>query len=304
MSGRGCYPRTVRFAWPLVVAAACVVAAGACAPREAQTAAEEAARVSDESDESDESESDGERGRAGAHPTKMSDKTDPSGGEASGFITRAQPAARPAPIGPTPEEEARARDFTGVFDIDRVAGGKRLQASTLAADDGTRYILSYRPMPEHFDKVEKRVVVRGFTYAPQGQAVMAEHLRALSIRLADDESPYASPPTALPTAPIARSGAELRAREGRWVQAVGVLVGATPTTDRWRAVTLRLDDGATVEVIEAESIVDRIYRPRFGARVTVLGRLFDDDGTLRFGRVLVCDGEVAECGRATPAVPR
>ena len=77
-------------------------------------------------------------------------------------------------------DDAQGREFTGILDVERIAGGKRLQATTLECDDGETYILSYRPMLDHLDKIERRVIVRGETYAPEGQAVGGRHLRARS----------------------------------------------------------------------------------------------------------------------------
>lgn len=202
------------------------------------------------------------------------------------------------------EELARARNFEGIFDIDRLAGGKDFQGSWLELEDGRRYVLSYRPMPAHVDKVERRVVVRGFTYAPEGQRIRSEHLQVISMRLADGETPYVSPPTSLPAPPHVLTRAELRARVGRWVQAVGTLKDAKrPDADGWQEVELRLDDGAAVSTIERESLVERIYRPNFGARVTLIGELSQRDGAfVLVGTTGLCVGEVEGCGTTTPAL--
>jgi hypothetical protein len=37
----------------------------------------------------------------------------------------------------------------GRYEVDPIPGGKRFQGSWLILDDGTRYVLSYRPHPDH-----------------------------------------------------------------------------------------------------------------------------------------------------------
>lgn len=202
----------------------------------------------------------------------------------------------------TPLSDARADTYEGIFDIDRSHGGKALQGSWLETPRGQRYILSYRPMPEHLDKLEKRVVVRAAVYDPCGQAIAAEHLQVASIRLADGETPYDSPPTALPPPPQARTRAELRARVNRWVQAVGQLKAVRPDEYDWFMVDLRLDDGTLVSTRVTDSQVDLLYRPRLGTRMTFLGRLSTRQGKYIFDRAWVCEGEVADCEFGTHAV--
>lgn len=241
-------------------------------------------------------------------------------------IGRDEPAARPAYVDAKPaqpdvvpyepklvgasrvggwfDDPDTEKKYYGVFDIDRMVGGKALQASILRTDRGEDYILSYRPMPEHFDKLEKRVVVRGSEYSPSGQRLMAKHLKAESIRLAEGETPYPEPPTTLPAPPVVRTGKAMKSRKNRWVQVVGTLVDAKPDSGDWHRVTLRLDDGTDVTTTEAESLVDSIYRPRFGKRVTLLGEVHLEAGKLTLPIVAVCDGAVDGCGTTVPSVLR
>lgn len=236
----------------------------------------------------------GEAGRGDARPPVGEDKMS----EEAGSIGAAE-------VAEVAGDDAQGREFTGILDVERIAGGKRLQATTLECDDGETYILSYRPMLDHLDKIERRVIVRGETYAPEGQAVGGRHLRARSIHLAEGEAPAPVVEGALPVPPIARSGAEARARVGRWVQIVGVLVGVKPGDDTWQVVILRLGDGVEVEITETRGIVDRVYRPHFGAQVTALGNLFaGEEGRLGLGRVALCAGEVDGCGMTTEAIRR
>ncbi|MEZ4380411.1 MAG: hypothetical protein R3A79_03630 [Nannocystaceae bacterium] len=196
--------------------------------------------------------------------------------------------------------------YEGVLDMDRAPAGKRFQGTWLRRDDGTSLLLSYRPMPEHYHLIERRVVVRGEHYSPQGQAIMAEHFRPVAIELAAGEPDPGPPPTELPLPPRAATGEALRARVGRWAEVHATLVEARPSRrgSDWREVVFRMDDGSEFVAVEAEWVVDKTYRPRFGRRVTVLGSVYTEEGALGFGTLVLCEGEVEGCGRSTPAIRR
>lgn len=196
----------------------------------------------------------------------------------------------------TPEDEARAEVFEGFFDVDRVRGGKRLQGSWLEVKGGERYILSYQPMPEHFDKVERRVIVRAVPYSPGGQHLYARHLRVVSMTLAEGEAPRDAPTATLPPAQVVRTSGELRRQIGRWAQVVGTLSKISKEDSSGRAkILLRLDDGGRVTISEARATAEWAYRPRVGTRVTILGKLNRDKDGFHLWSTHVCDGEVATC---------
>lgn len=218
-------------------------------------------------------------------------------------------AMREGESGPQGRAEVIPAELTayeGILDMDRVAGGKRFQGTWLRRDDGTRLLLSYRPMPEHFNLIERRVVVRGEHYSPEGQAIMAEHFRPSTIELAKGEPPAGEPPKEIPLPARSTTGDALRARVGGWAEVHATLVEARPGSHGhdWREVVFRMDDGTEFVTTEAEWVVDKSYRPHFGARVTVLGSVYEDEGKLGFGKTVMCLGEVEGCGRGTAPVRR
>jgi hypothetical protein len=84
--------------------------------------------------------------------------------------------------------------LTGVYEVDPIPGGKRFQGAWLVLDDGTRYVIAYRPVAEHLQYLEKRVHVEGRTYTPGAdtQHIQATHLEVQRIELAPGETPYVS----------------------------------------------------------------------------------------------------------------
>lgn len=187
----------------------------------------------------------------------------------------------------TAEDEARAQTFEGRFDIDRVPGGKRLQASRLTTDSGAHYLLSYRPMPEHFDKVERRVIVRAVRYYPSGQHVYADHLKVVSMTLAASEAAIDPPPTRLPSPPEIRRRADLRPRVGLWARVHGDLVARK----RDRRIRLRLADGTIVPATTPplDSLFDR--PENVGLPFTLLGKLVRTERGLLLTGTAICFGE-------------
>lgn len=216
-------------------------------------------------------------------------------------------AEAPAPDPVEPMDQPPADELTGIFDIDRIAGGKQFQGSWLHRPDGESLVLSYRPMEEYLAFVEKRVVVRGQHYSPQGQAIGGPHFRVESMRLAEGETATATIPRSLPVPPRCLDHATLRERLDRWAQVVGTLVEARDLEvgGDWQDVVLRLDDGTELLVTETRWVVDRDYRPRFGTRVTMTGKLLLDEDRLRLGgATALCEGEVDGCGMTVQAVRR
>lgn len=217
----------------------------------------------------------------------------------------AMAAVEPASTAP-PSTEPDA--LQGFFDIDRISGGKRFQGSWLELPDGERLVLSYRPLRDYLAYVEKQVVVTGERYQPEGQAISGPHFRVESMRLAEGETARATVPTSLPVPPLCRDQAAVLDRLDRWAQVVGTLVDAHEIGSRgWYEVVLRLDDGTELRLTEFGTMVDHLYRPRFGTRVTITGQLSraDDSGGLRLGgATALCEGEVDGCGMTTASVRR
>ena len=171
-------------------------------------------------------------------------------------------------IGPLPGEEVEEGDdhqpaaldiepaygdpvqLEGRYEVDPIPGGKRFQGAWLALDDGTRYVIAYRPVPGHFEFLDKRVLVRGRPYMPgrDTQHILATHLEVHSIELAPGETPYLLPPAKPVDPPVARTATELVARDGRWVQVVGTLESVHNDPDGYLGIArLRLADGTEVQ---------------------------------------------------------
>ena len=137
----------------------------------------------------------------------------------------------------------------GYYEVDPIPGGKRLQGAWLALDDGTRYVIAYRPVPEHFAYQDRRVQVEGRPYVPgrDTQHVVATHLEVHSIQLAPGETPYLLPPEKPLAPPVVRTATELAAREGRWARTVGTIESVHHDPGGYLGLArLRLEDGAEV----------------------------------------------------------
>lgn len=188
----------------------------------------------------------------------------------------------------------------GRYEVDPIPGGKRFQGAWLVMDDGTRYVIAYRPVPEYFKFMEKRVLVRGrpFTPGPDTQHIQAQHLEVNSIELASGETPYASPPTELVAPPIVKTTSELVKRDVRWVQVVGVLESVQGDSDGYLGIArLRLADTAEVQARNV-SIGDSARHE--GKVVTVTSRVArtEKSGEVTYeliGWYAICEGEVARC---------
>lgn len=166
-----------------------------------------------------------------------------------------------------------ALELEGRYEVDPVAGGKRFQGVWLVLDDGTRHLLAYRPVPEGFQFIDKRVRVRGRPYLPGSdvQHIETMHLAVDAIELAPGETPYLSPPTHPAPPPAAHTGAALAAREGRWVQMVGALQSVEDDPDGYLGVArLRLVDGTQVYV---RNVLKGEWSPYLGQWVTATSRV-------------------------------
>jgi hypothetical protein len=184
-----------------------------------------------------------------------------------------------------------------------VPGGKRLQAATIVLPDRTRLVRAYRPVPEELAFVDRRVVAVGRVFRDAGapaelQQVRAPHFRPERIALAPGEAPQPlGVPPELPAPPVVATGAELDARDDRFVQAWGRLTALTPHDEdpRWANAALALGDGAEVRV---RAVARARWAPLLGGEVTVVGRAGQAEAgaprTLA-GRTTICAGHVPRC---------
>ena len=215
----------------------------------------------------------------------------------------------------TPEDELQ--EVEGLFDIERFASYKRFQGSWLHLDGGGKLVLSYRPMLDYAAFVERRVIVRGEHYSPEGQAISARHFRVKSMRLAEGQRPRDDVTDGqLPRPPVVRTLAEFKAREGRWIQLFATLVSAKADGHFWLDITLKLDDGQQLESKLQKFYFERLEKDPVGERVTILGSVYStrpqlepfeilsldpaDIPTgpfeLKLGASTICLGEQADCG--------
>jgi len=169
------------------------------------------------------------------------------------------------------------------------AGGKHLQAVELQLEGGETWVRSYRPIPEEFAYVDKRVTVTGrpYTNSPYVQSVGGTHFELETIRLADGETAWDPVPSELPAPAQVRTSSEAQARIGLWAHAVGTLAEVSPQ-DHGHRGRLTLADGTEIGfwTLEESSLV--------GSTVTVLGQLREEDG-LQMGATQICAGEVEAC---------
>ena len=178
----------------------------------------------------------------------------------------------------------RPVQLTGRYEVDPIPGGKRFQGAWLVLDDGTRYVIAYRPVPEHFRFLEKRVCVEGRPYMPGAdtQHIQAIHLEVRNIALAPGETPYAVPPTEPIPPPVVRTASELAARDGRWARVVGRVEAVEDDPDGYlKLARLRLGDGIEVSV---GNVLGAEWSRYVGKAVTVVSRVArtGDGGTVAF----------------------
>jgi len=157
-------------------------------------------------------------------------------------------------------------------------------------------VIAYRPVPEHFQFLEKRVRIEGRPYVPGSdtQHIQATHLQVRTIELAPGEIPYAVPPTEPIPPPIVRTAGEVAARDGRWARVVGRVEAVEDDPDGYlKLARLRLGDG--VEVI-VRNVLGTEWSEYVGKTVTVTSRVapIEDGETVAFELVGwrdVCEGE-------------
>lgn len=200
---------------------------------------------------------------------------------------------------PEPNYEPTFQDrveVTGLYSVSPVRGGKRLQAGSLLVDGETEaWILSYRPQPDYFEFVDKRVVVTGrpYTNSPYVQSVGGTHFEVESIELAPGETPYDPKPSRLPGPPRVRNEAEIEARVGRWAHIVGRLgVKKADEGEIW--VDGHLDVDGTKLRLPVNGQQSRL-RPLDGKQVTVLARIRREGAKLFLYVGKACPGVVDEC---------
>lgn len=209
------------------------------------------------------------------------------------------PPPKEGPVATPPDAEAppapELGTYEGRLDIDRIPGGKKLQAVWLHVDgEDNPWIVKYRPDPRYFPFIEKRVRVRGRTYRPDShhQQVGALHFEIADIELAEGESPHVPVPTALPAPPRIATGAALDARQG-WLRLFGTLEKVDRESD-WRGkATIRLPDGTPVVV----TCSPKTFEPLIGKQVSVVGHTAGPNakGWRASGRA-ICEGDVPRCG--------
>jgi hypothetical protein len=215
-----------------------------------------------------------------------------------------------------PDEESRSPELEPVFEpviqcearyeVDPIPGGKRFQGSWLVLDDGTRYVLSYRPVPEHYRYVDKRVIVTGRPYRPgrDTQHILATHFEVTSMELAPGEIPYTEIPTELPAPPLLRTAEEVYARDGRWGQIVGRLMALEDDPDtQFHNALLQLGD--CTFIVARYAALD-YWKPYMGTTMTVMSRIAvisspavsvdGNCGAVLTGWYALCPGEVKRCG--------
>ena len=161
----------------------------------------------------------------------------------------------------------------GRYEVDPIPGGKRFQGSWLVLDDGTRYVLSYRPVPDYYPFVDKRVIVTGRPYTPgrDTQHVLADHFQVISIELAPGETPYPDPPSKIPAPPLLRTVGEICAYDGRWGQVVGKLIALKDDPDTYFHIAyVELEDGTQ---ITARYAAKGQWEPYLGSTITVISRI-------------------------------
>jgi hypothetical protein len=164
-------------------------------------------------------------------------------------------------------------ELVGRYQVDPIPGGKRFQGAWLVLDDGTRYVIAYRPVPEHFQFLEKRVRIEGRPYMPGSdtQHIQATHLEVHTIELAPGETPYAVRPLEPIPPPVVRTASEVAARDGRWARVVGQVMSVEDDPDGYLELArLRLADDA---IVVANNVLRTEWSHYVGKLVTVTSRV-------------------------------
>lgn len=179
--------------------------------------------------------------------------------------------------------------------MDPLPQGKRFQGTWLVFDDGTRWLVAYRPLERYLPLVDKRVVAKGrpYTLPNTVQHIGATHFEIDSLTPAEGVTPRDPAPERLPAPPLARSLDDLAGHE--WVQVVGTLTALDqdPENRFARVGSLALAGGETVRIAWAPA-GDSSWQAHVGEQVTVLAQPAGDPPALRAHRI--CRGEVPRCG--------
>lgn len=197
----------------------------------------------------------------------------------------------------------------GRYEVDPIPGGKQFQGAWLVLDDGTRYVIAYRPVPGHFEFLDKRVLASGRPYMPgrDTQHILATHLEVHSIELVPGETPYLLPPAEPVAPPVARTATELAARDGRWVRVVGTLESVRDDPDGYLGTArLRLADGTEVQ---ARNVRLAEWSRYCCKTLTVTSRVArtEEGDFVPFELVgwhAICEGDAALCGKGNTAASR
>jgi len=192
-----------------------------------------------------------------------------------------EPSDPRASQGPYAPSIGAAMSFEAVLDIDRVSGGKMFQGTWLLRDDGTKYVVGYRPVQRFFRFVGKRVTVSGIPYwnSPMVQSISGTHFYITDIALAPGETAWQPEPTGLPPPPRVSTADALRALAHRWVEVEGVLGAWQAGEQRWGRTTLQLADGTTVTVEVLDDYWRSTWEPLVGTKVVVTAQVGREGGT-------------------------
>ncbi len=231
------------------------------------------------------------------HPAPAA--VEPAAPPAPGDAGRRKTPPAPGQVAPTTVDGKTVERFVATVEIDRVPGGKRFQGTWLIRDDGRIHVVSYRPKPEWFGFVGKRVMVAAVDNNPpaHAQQIGADHVAVIDIKLVDNVPAPSPALSTLPAAPWVATADALAKLEHRWVS-VAVLAPPQPTAcDGWCDVALTLDGGGgIVTTRESASTWERSFKGHVGELVTVVGRVSLEAGKPFIGTAAVCPGRVETCG--------
>lgn len=208
--------------------------------------------------------------------------------------------------------EGQTARIEGRYEVAPIAGSKRLQPVVIVLSDGEQLIRAYRPRPAEFHLLDRRVVVLGKAYTdanqdPNVQQVMAPHLEADEIMLAEGEQPFSPHPKNLPTPPLIKDSKGFEARDGRWIRLEGTLESLAPMKDEsfWSLASLVLPDGSRVQ--KNYTPTSR-WQKHTGKQVTVISRALVKKVAGQTQLWLsdmaeICPGRVERCGMPSEPAP-
>ncbi|KAL6055238.1 hypothetical protein QOT17_016889 [Balamuthia mandrillaris] len=178
--------------------------------------------------------------------------------------------------------------LSGVYSVDRVSSGKRLQGVWIRLEeDGYNVCRSYRPVAEEFGFVDKRVVVRCSVGWPSRhvQSLSCLHAQDIhSIELAEGETSYDEVPNRLPPPALVQRASDLLLLNQQWVRLVGIItsVQVDPQNAHFAEaeIALRNPFSNMDEALDSEEVIITIpctsrsaLLGLFGKRVEVVGVL-------------------------------